>query len=166
MRRKDREMNREFALMVLDKCEYAVLATINQDGTPYCVPLTIVRKEDCIYFHCAQEGKKVQNLQRNTSVCLTAVGDTHILPHEFSTEYESAVVFGAALEVLEDAEKVEALRLLCQRHVPGNMAAFDAEIARSLSHTAVWKIQIETITGKRKKYDSHGKEMKFGRMQD
>ena len=39
MRRKDREMDRDFALQVLDKCEYAVLATVNPDGTPYCLSL-------------------------------------------------------------------------------------------------------------------------------
>lgn len=164
MRRKDREMDKNFALMVLDKCEYAVLATQNPDGTPYCIPINIVRNGDFIFFHSAMDGQKIQNLVKCPKVCLTAVGDTHIPPDEFTTEYESAVVSGTAYEVSNPQEKIDALRLLCERHVPTNMQAFDEAIEKSLSRTAVWKIQMETVTGKRKKYDHEGKEMKFGRM--
>ena len=45
------------------------------------------------------------------------------------------------------------------------MAGFDAAIEKSLDRTGVWKIKISSITGKRKKYDSDGNEMKFGRME-
>ena len=55
--------------------------------------------------------------------------------------------------------------LICQRYAPGNMGAFDEAIARSLDRTAVWKVEAEQVTGKRKQYDSQGKEMKFGRME-
>ena len=50
MRRKDREMPKEFALQVVDKCQYATLSMIS-DGKPYCVPLSIVRIDDFVYFH-------------------------------------------------------------------------------------------------------------------
>ena len=166
MRRKDREMDRTFALMVLDKCEYAVLATVNPDTSPYCVPVTIARDGDTLYFHCAPEGQKTRNLRGRPAVCLTAVGDTRIPPDAFTTEYESAVVFGTAREITADRKKIEALRLLCQRHVPTNMAAFDEAVARSLSRTAVWSIRMDTVTGKRKKYGRDGKELKFGRMEE
>lgn len=165
MRRTDREMDRAFALAVLDKCEYAVLAMAEPDGRPYCVPVTIARAENRLYFHCALEGRKVDCLRRDGRVCLTAVGDTHILTDQFTTEYESAVAFGTAREVEEAAEKKEALRLLCQRHVPAHMDAFDTEVSRSLHRTGVWRIDLESVTGKRKKYDANGKEMKFGRLE-
>lgn len=54
MRRKDREMNRDFALYVADKCEYATMAMTDEKGLPYCVPVTIVRKGEYIYFHSAK----------------------------------------------------------------------------------------------------------------
>ncbi len=44
MRRKDREMSKEFALEVIDKCRYATLATVSGGGSPYCVPLSIAPK--------------------------------------------------------------------------------------------------------------------------
>ena len=165
MRRQDREMDRDFALMVVDTCEYAVLSMVNPQGEPYCVPITIVRQGDDVYFHCAMAGEKIDCLRSHPQVCMSCVGNTRRLTDRFTTEFESAILRGTAQEVTEAGEKVEALRLLCQRHTPTNMHAFDQAIAGSLSRAAVWKIEIQALTGKRKKYDAQGKEMKFGRME-
>lgn len=151
MRRKDRQISTEFAWDVVDKCEYAFLSMTAEDGSPYGLPVTIVRDGDDVYFHSAMEGRKVACLRRNPRVCLTCVGETEIQQDRFTTLYESAVAFGTASEVLEEAEKVEALRKLCQRHTPSNMDHFDEAIAASLKRTAIWKIHVEQITGKAKR---------------
>lgn len=165
MRRRDREMDEAFALMVLDKCEWATLATVDEDGAPYCVPVTIVRDGARIYFHCAQAGHKVENLRTRPRVCLTAVGETHIVQAEFTTEYECAVVRGTAEEITDPQAKTEALRLLCLRHTPEGMGGFQAAIAASLARTGVWAISMDEVTAKRKKYGKDGKELKFGAME-
>ena len=148
MRRKDREKNAEFALSVIDKCEYASLATINEDGSPYCINISVVRIDDGVYFHCALSGKKTDNMKRDNRVCLSFVGDTYLPPDEFTAKYESAVVAGTADEVVDMTEKLTALRLLCEKYTPSNMADFDDHIERYIKHTAVWKIHIDEITGK------------------
>jgi nitroimidazol reductase NimA-like FMN-containing flavoprotein (pyridoxamine 5'-phosphate oxidase superfamily) len=150
MRRKDRERDRDFALSVVDKCLYAALATVNEDGSPYNVPLSIVREGEWIYFHCARAGHKIDNLRNQNRVCLSCVGDVQEPPDHFTVIYESALVFGTAEEVQQDEEKVRALRLLCQRHNPANMAAFENEMAREYRATGVWKIHIEEISGKQR----------------
>jgi nitroimidazol reductase NimA-like FMN-containing flavoprotein (pyridoxamine 5'-phosphate oxidase superfamily) len=141
-------MPREFAEHVIDTCVYAVLSTVGGDGVPYGVPLSVVRDGDCVYFHGALEGRKTDNLKRGGMVCLTCVGDVREPPDNFTVEYESAIVFGTAEELAGEAEKIRALRLLCERHTPANMAAFDEEIKRALHLTAVWKIRIGEISGK------------------
>ena len=151
MRRKDRQMSEEFAWEVLDKCEYAFLAMTAEDGTPYGLPLTIVRDGRYVYFHSAMEGKKVNCLRKNPSVCLTCVGDTRVQESKFTTLYESAVAFGSASEVTDEAEKIAALRMLCQRHTPSNMEGFDKAIEASLRRTGVWKIEVKEISGKAKR---------------
>jgi Predicted flavin-nucleotide-binding protein len=148
MRRKDREKSTEFALSVIDKCEYASFATVNEDGSPYCVNISVVRIENSIYFHCAMSGQKIDNMRRNNKVCLSCVGDTFLPPDEFTARYESAVVFGTAFEVVEYEEKITALKLLCEKYTPTNMADFENHIEKYIKHTAVWKIQIDKITGK------------------
>lgn len=164
MRRKDREMPETFAWMVTDKCEWAVLGLIDPAGAPYAIPVSIVCEKPHIYFHSAKGGFKVECLQKHPQVCMSCVGDTFRLPDAFTTEFESAVLRGTAVEVTDEQEKIHALRLLCQRHTPTNMENFDEAVTRSLARTGVWRIDVAEITGKRKKYDADGKEMKFGRM--
>ena len=151
MRRKERQITEEEAWAVVDKCEYAFLAMTAEDGTPYGLPVTIVRKEWDIYFHSAPEGRKAECLRRRPQVCITCVGDTEVQQDRFTTLYESAVAFGTAVELTEDQEKIEALRLLCLRHTPDNMRDFDRAIGTSLARTAVWKIVVAEITGKAKR---------------
>lgn len=165
MRRKDREMPESFAWGIVDKCEWAMLGLVDPAGDPYTIPVTIAREDRRIYFHSALGGFKVDCLKNHGQVCMACVGDTHRLENLFTTEFESAVLRGIAVEVSDEQEKIHGLRLICERHTPANMENFDDAIARSLSRTGVWRVEVQEITGKRKKYDAQGREMKFGRME-
>ncbi|NLA81829.1 MAG: 5-nitroimidazole antibiotic resistance protein [Clostridiaceae bacterium] len=160
MRRKDRKMDRAFGLEVIDRCQYAVMSAVLPDGNPYGVPLSMVRIGGQLYFHCAQAGKKLDALRHNPRVSVACVGHVRPLTNDFTTEYESALVTGKAIRVEDEEEKIRALRATCLRYTPDNMDQFDAAIARSLHRTDVWKIDMEEITAKRKKYDADGKEIK------
>lgn len=150
MRRKDLEMSEEFALGIADQCEWAVLGMANPEGKPYCVPVSIVRDGMAVYFHSAKEGLKSDSLRKNGAVCVSCVGHTRRLTDGFDTDYESAILRGAAREVTDEGEKVRALKMLCRRHTPANMENFDKAIARHLGKTAVWRIDLTSVTGKAK----------------
>lgn len=152
MRRKDREKDRSFALEVIKNCEYATLATINLDGTPYCIPISPVLVGEVIYFHCALKGKKLENINNKNQVCLSCVGRTRLVPEEFTTEYESAVVIGKAVMVDNEEEKIMALKMICQKYTTNSSEAIQKEIEKSLHRTAICKITIDQITGKSKGY--------------
>jgi nitroimidazol reductase NimA-like FMN-containing flavoprotein (pyridoxamine 5'-phosphate oxidase superfamily) len=151
MRRKDRQASRDEALGFLDKAPYGVLSTVDSDGVPYGVPLSLAREGEWLYFHGALEGHKAVNLRIQPRVCVSFVGSTEFPQDNFTVVYESAIVIGTACEVLEDDEKIHGLRLISERFTPGNMQAFEDETARMLKVTRVWKIHIDEITGKRRK---------------
>jgi nitroimidazol reductase NimA-like FMN-containing flavoprotein (pyridoxamine 5'-phosphate oxidase superfamily) len=150
MRRKDRELPREAALAIADKCDYSVMATVNPDGTPYCVPLSMARDGEWLYFHSAVEGRKIDNLRNRHRVCVSCVGEVKAIPGEFSITYESAIINGSASEITGREEKIRALTFISKRYTPANMAAFDRAIEENLEATAVWKIHIDGISGKGK----------------
>lgn len=176
MRRKDREMDKDFAYSIIDKVDFGSLATINKDGTPYSVPISFARKDNIIYIHSALKGTKIENIKNNSEISMSFVGDINIpYPDEkssigikpsevFTTEFESAVIFGTAYIVEDINEKVLALRLLCEKYTPNNMKVFDDAIKEAIGFTCVIRIDIRKITGKRKKYDEKGLEMKWGRI--
>ena len=148
MRRKEREKDASFALKVLSECEYATLATTNPDGTPYCIPISPVLVENSIYFHCAPEGHKLENISKNNAVCISCAGHTKRIPEDFTTEYESAVATGVCQIVSDEEEKIMALKKLCEKYAESNIENADASITKSLHKTCVCKIKITKITGK------------------
>ena len=151
MRRKDREQPGDAALAVADKCAFSVMATVSPDGSPYCIPLSLARDGEWLYFHSAHEGHKIDNLRHDNRVCISCVGEQKVIPGEFSLEYESAVIYGAASEVTDREEKLRALACISRRYAPDNMAAFDTYVEPRLELTAVWKIHIDEISGKGRK---------------
>lgn len=158
-------MDAAFAFEVFDKAPYITVSFTRPDGSPYGVPLSLARKDEkTFYFHGALEGEKMDCIASNQKVALSAV--TRCTPtvgpkdNSFTLQYKSAMAIGVAEVVTDRAEKIEALRLICQRFLPHHMDAFDAAIERSLERTAVVKISLtEPPTGKRKQYDKQGEEM-------
>jgi len=185
MRRKDREMNREFGLEVIDKSIYGVLSMVDENNEAYSIPLSIVRDGDKLYFHSAMEGKKVKILEKNPTVSVVFVGETKIpenysnaeldeivkdeskagllISKVFTTEFESTVVIGKVKLVEDEDEKINALGLICEKYTPTKMDYFPMAIKVGLIRTNVYFIEIEEITAKRKKYDVNGEELKWGR---
>ena len=150
MRRKDREMPEEFGRAIIDLCNYGVAAMTDEEGAPYAVALNMVRDGNALYFHCAAGGRKAEALNRDPRVCIVFVGSEQPQRDKFTTLYESAVVRGRAVQVEDAAEKIRALRLLCEKLTPTNMPNFDEAVERSLSRTAVWRVDIDEITAKKK----------------
>ena len=149
MRRKDREKDRTFGLCVLRKCEFATMATTNEDGTPYCIPLSVVLVgEDTIYFHCANDGHKMDNIRAQPKVCLSCVGDTQLRPEQFTTRYESAVVFGTVEIVQDDAERFLALEAFCAKYAPNAENVTREIYDRGFARVCICKIKIESISAK------------------
>lgn len=147
MRRKDREIFDEELLSVLNNGEYGTLATIGENGYPYAVPVSYVYFENAVYFHCAAQGTKLDNIKNNNKVSFSIVGKTKVLPDKFSTEYESIVVFGHAVQ-MEGEEKRKVLFALIEKYSSEFKEEGRAYIERASNNTAVVKINIDKITGK------------------
>lgn len=156
MRKASRQKDPLWALEVFDKAPYVTVSMTRPDGTPYGLPLSLVRKDDkTFYFHCAGVGEKLDCLAANPLVSLSAVSRCTPRYEEekanFTEYYRSAVALGTAAIVTGDEEKTEALRLLCLRFLPHYMDHFDEAVSRSLRATTVVRITLtEPPVGKSK----------------
>ncbi|MGD9019420.1 MAG: pyridoxamine 5'-phosphate oxidase family protein [Desulfuromonadales bacterium] len=149
MRRKDKAMPDGEMTGLLQNGEYGVLSTVDGNGQPYGVPLNYVMMNNGIYFHCALEGHKLDNLAANPRVSFCVVGRTNVLPAEFSTEFESVIVFGRA-SVIDGEERYQALSGLIDKYSPDFVAEGSAYIEKFDSQTRVVRVAIEKMTGKTK----------------
>lgn len=148
MRRADRAISREDALAVIDRCAYGTLSLIATDGTPYAVALNVVRDGEKLFFHSAMAGLKVDSLHENPQVCLLFVENPTIYEKGLTTLYTSTVVRGKVTEIIDFDEKRRALRLLCDRFVPGLTKEETGCVETGPKSTGVWCIEIESVTGK------------------
>lgn len=147
MRKARRQKDAEWAFDVFDKAPYVTVSMTRPDGSPYGVPLNLVRKDnDTFYFHCAKEGEKLDCLRHNPVVSLSAVSKCTPKYEEeknnFTEYFHSAIALGKAEIVEDDSEKIEALRLLCTRFLPKFMDHFGEAIQRSLDITTVVRITL------------------------
>ena len=147
IRRKDRELDLELATRLLTEGEYGFLATADREGQAYGVPLNYVFKNNTLYFHCAPEGHKLDNIKVNDKVSFCVVGRTRVLPDKFSTEYESAMAFGRA-SVVQGNERYDALLSVLEKYSPDFLEEGKKTIAKYNDKTTIIKVDIHHISGK------------------
>ncbi len=150
MRRKDRLILNTEAFSILKKGEYGILSTVSPNNEPYGVPLNYCLIDDCIFFHCALEGSKINNITNNPKVSFCVVGNTEVLPDKFSTRFESCIVQGYAYESFAD-EKQKAIEGLIHKYSENFTSEGLKYIEKLRDKTRVFKITIDSITGKARK---------------
>jgi len=151
LRREDRRLDDAAAMSLLKRGEYGILSTSDQYNRPYGIPVNYVVIEDRIFFHCATEGQKLENITANQGVSFCVVGRTELLPEQFSTRYESVVVSGTAAIVDDHDLKNKALEALVAKYASDHMAAGKAYIEKLMDKTAVVQISIDHLAGKARK---------------
>jgi len=147
LRRKDRAITDEEAIALLNRAEYGVLSTTCPDGQPYGVPLNFCLIDHAIYFHCAVEGQKLDNIEKNNSVSFCVVGGTEIMPEKFGTKYESVIVSGTIREAF-DKEKQAALEGMLSKYSRNFFENGLEYIEKLKEKTRVFRIDIKRVTGK------------------
>ena len=124
----------------------------SQLSYPYGVPVNYVVKGDAIFIHGAAKGQKLESIERNKNVSFCVVGNTKILPDEFTTAYESVIVFGTA-HIIDGEEKCDALELILEKFTPECMEKGIKLISKAQDEVAIIKIIIENISGKAKRQE-------------
>ncbi|TCS83056.1 pyridoxamine 5'-phosphate oxidase family protein [Tepidibacillus fermentans] len=150
LRRKEREMDQDLTLELLNSRDYGVLSMAAAEDYAYGVPLSFVYRNGAIYFHCALEGHKLDILSQNNKVSFCVVGQTKPLPEQFSMGYQSVIVFGTVEEV-EGEEKREGLIALLEKYASDNMEKGMKYLEKDQHRTKVLKLTIDHMTGKNRK---------------
>jgi nitroimidazol reductase NimA-like FMN-containing flavoprotein (pyridoxamine 5'-phosphate oxidase superfamily) len=159
VRRADREIRDEgWMHAFLHRAPMAALAMASAAGQPFINSNLFAYDEanHCIYMHTARVGRTRVTVRQNEQVCLSVSEMGRLLPAaeavEFSVEYAGVVVFGTAHVVTEAQEAARALQLLLDKYFPHLHAGRDYRpaTAAELQRTTVYRITIESWSGKRK----------------
>jgi len=150
VRRKDREITSiEEMRQVLKTTKYVTVASC-MGNEPYLVSLSHGYDEtkNCLYFHCAPEGKKLVYWKANDKVWGQAVVDFGVT-EECDYAYTS-VHFSGRMRLVDDlGEKQHAIAVLV-RQVSLNPEEKLAKIKlEKLEKTTIGRIDIEYLSGKK-----------------
>jgi uncharacterized protein len=152
VRRKDREITDcEEMRQVLKITKYVTVAFCMKDE-PYLVSLShgYDETENCLYFHCAPEGKKIEFLKENSRIWGQAVQDFGVTD-DCDYAYTS-VHFSGRISLIEDlTEKWHAMEVIVHQ-VSQNPEEKIAKIKpEKLSNTTIGRIDIDYMSGKKHK---------------
>ncbi len=121
-------------------------------GRPYLVPLSFGYDAGVLYFHSAPVGKKIDLLKKDRNVCFEFDVDTIAVPGGTSCgwtmRYRSAIGYGIADFVEDPGEKRAALDVITRQYAEGAHEYSD----ETLRKTAVFKVEIREISGKKSGY--------------
>ena len=68
MRRKDKEIRDKEVIDIIIKRAKVCRIGLSDNNTPYIVPMNYGFKDNCLYFHSAPEGKKIDIIKRKNIV--------------------------------------------------------------------------------------------------
>jgi nitroimidazol reductase NimA-like FMN-containing flavoprotein (pyridoxamine 5'-phosphate oxidase superfamily) len=143
--------DREEMESLLQEALVGCLATVGPDGSPYITPLNFCYHQGKIYFHCAFEGRKIDNIKANPHVCFEVHELIKIVQGrqacDFGTRYRSVLVFGRARPLPDGDEKTAVLTALVEKYDGGQ--AVEPPTPKRAKGTEVIEITIEEMTGKR-----------------
>ncbi len=152
LRRKEKAITGEKEISaVLESAKYVTVAMC-RNNEPYLVTLShgYDREKKCIYFHCAQEGKKIEILEENDKVWGQALIDLGYVrgrcDHLFATtQFRGRVTFVDDID-----EKRHGLKIMINALEEEPEKVIEAQLKESsLKRVKVGRIDIEHMTGKK-----------------
>ena len=152
MRRKDKEITDKVEIENIIKKADICQVALSDNNVPYVFPVCFGYENNLLFFHSAPEGKKIEIIKKNPSVCFQIHTDTELLAAEkgcnWSIRFRSVTGFGKA-EFIDGIEaKIRAIQIILKHYSKESY-----EISpKSLEKTALIQIKIESMTGKKSDY--------------
>ena len=135
---------------IIRNCRWCHLAMTGLDGNPYVIPMNFGYKDDIIYMHGAQQGKKIDILKQHPAVCINFTTDQELRYQDekvacsWSMKYRSVLCYGKVEFITAPDEKIAAMHLVMAQFTDGEFN-FNLPAIRDVN---VWKIKITKYEGR------------------
>ncbi len=152
MRRKDKEIKdtREIESIITRSAVCRIALCDN--NSPYIIPVCFGYKDNCLYFHSASDGKKIDIIKKNDRVCFEFDIHEGLIKSEnlcdWDMKYQSVVGSGKAFFIEDPEEKTRALSVIAERY---SNDAHEYQ-KNSVDNVTIIKVEIESIAGKKSGY--------------
>ncbi len=122
------------------------------DGQPFIIPTIHARQDDRLLIHGLKGGRMLEHIEAGNAVAIAVTLLDGLVcartAFNHSMNFRSAVVFGTGAVITDAEEKLEALRCLTERVVPGRWPHVRAPDDKELKATTIIAINIEQASAK------------------
>lgn len=135
---------------IIQKCECCYIGMVDENNAPYVLPFNFGYKDNIIYLHSGQTGKKIEILRKNNQVCVVfSTGhklgwQSESVACSYSMSYKSVICNGK-VEFIEDIEaKTEAMNIIMKQYIDRDFTYS----APAIKNVLLYKVIIEETTAK------------------
>ncbi|MDG5799483.1 pyridoxamine 5'-phosphate oxidase family protein [Marinilabiliaceae bacterium ANBcel2] len=133
---------------IIERSEICFIGVVTPDNTPYVLPMNFSYRGGKLYLHSAPEGKVIDCLENNSSICVSFSID-HQLAYQnkevacsYTMKSKSVVVNGKVSFVEDMEEKRKALDLFMS-HYSDQQFKFNDPAVRNVK---IWVVDIDQIS--------------------
>ena len=138
-------------LAILDEA-FVCHVGVALDGHSYVIPMAYGREGQRLYLHGSTANRMLRSLQKGVETCVTVtLIDGLVLARSafhHSVNYRCVMIFGTATEVVDQAEKLAALRALIEHVVPGRWKDVREPTESELRRVLVLSLPIQEASAK------------------
>ena len=149
MRRAEKEIKDRKEIDDIIRQSRVCRLAMTEGDQPYVLPLNFGYDGTCLYFHCADQGRKLEILRKNPKVCFVFDHLEKIKKNaqacEWGAAFASVIGEGVARILEPSEEKIKGLSAVMAQY-SGRSFEFSPE---ALERTAVIRVTISNLTGKR-----------------
>lgn len=149
MRRKEKEITDK---KIIDSILHDALVcriALSHNNVPYIVPMNFGYKDNILYLHSANTGKKIDILKENNIICFEVDINEKLVSADRACNwgmcYKSVVGQGTASFIIDKSEKIIALNTIMEKYSGSTMHTFPES---GIAGLTVIKVKITSISGK------------------
>lgn len=154
IRRKEKEIHdKDEMISIIESAQFITVA-MSFNNEPYLATLShgYDRENNCIYFHCAQEGKKVDILKENNVVWGQVLEDHGYADGSCDHLYATAQFKGRVTFIEDTDEKRHALSVMIHQLESDPVKVFEKQVTeKSVKRVNIGRIDIDYMSGKKAK---------------
>ena len=125
---------------------------VTYDGRAHVIPTMYARHGDLVYVHGAMANRALVELrQGGTATLVVTLLDGLVMARSafhHSMNYRSVVVIGAAVDVVDEVEKLAAMKALVEQVAPGRWSETRHPNRVELSSTVILAIRLDEASAK------------------
>jgi hypothetical protein len=136
---------------IVKKSTTCYVSMVDEYGFPYVLPFNFGFKDNFIFLHSGNEGRKIDILRKKPNVCIAFSNSEELafqsedVACSYFMKFRSVLAYGKVKFVEDKEEKIDGLNIIMKHYTGRDVFTYNDP---SVNNVLVFKVEIEEMTGK------------------